>query len=376
MFIMIDGDEILSEAFCFLPTYEALPLKLRAIYESAGYSKYRMEKFLPYDLYIEHKEFLTGDGIITFTDALGRLMALKPDVTIGIAKNADDGGAAEKVYYDESIFRIDEALSEYREISQIGLEYIGADTAFAEAEVVIMALESLEAISPECVLDISHMGYISELLTSLGIEGRDASEAMRALKSKDRGALKALAEKLELGEAAAEKLDKVSRFRLSLGEAARLLSGGDGPEETLSGLAALSAAVSARGGEEKVFVDFSVINGLDYYNGLVFQGYVKGAPRAILSGGRYDNLMKRLGKPQRAIGFAIYLTELDRIMYEPREFDVDVLLVYGDAPPEDVVREAEKLRRGGESVRAEKSAECKVRARRTVSLGGEVSRDA
>ena len=363
------GDEILREAFCFLPKYEALPLKLRAIYESAGYSKYRMEKFLPYDLYIEHKEFLTGDGIITFTDALGRLMALKPDVTIGIAKNADDGGAAEKLYYDESIFRIDEALSEYREISQIGLEYIGADTAFAEAEVMIMALQSLEAISQDCVLDISHMGYISALLDSLGISGKDAPDAMRALKRKDRGALMQLAEKLGLSDAAAEELDRTSRLRLPLKEAALLLSKAeDFKTEAPAELAALSAAISSRGGEEKIFVDFSVINGLDYYNGLVFQGYVKGAPRAILSGGRYDNLMKRLGKPQRAIGFAIYLSELDRIMYEPREFDVDVLLVYGDALPQDVVRKAEDLRRGGESVRAEKSAECKVRARRVVRL--------
>ena len=359
----------MNEALSFLPTSEAIPLRLRATYEAAGYSKYRMEKFLPYDLYIEHKEFLTGKGIITFTDALGRLMALKPDVTIGIARNADDGGAHEKLYYHESIFRIDEGLSEYREIGQVGLEYIGADTAFAEAEVVIMALKSLETISSDCVLDINHMGYISAILASLGIKDADTSAALRALRRKERGALMALAERIGLDGAAVEALDKISRLRAPLSEAFDLLPGVAGEANcAISGLRTLSDAISAYGGAERVFLDFSVINDLDYYNGLVFQGYIKGAPRAVLSGGRYDNLMQRLGKPQKAMGFAIYLSELDRILYEARDFDVDVLLVYGDASPDAVIRAAEEIKRGGESVRAERDAGCGVRARRTVYM--------
>ena len=64
--------------------------KLRELYESFGYSQYKMSKFEEYDLYVRNKSFLVSDHIITFTDTDGKLMALKPDVTLSIVKNSRD----------------------------------------------------------------------------------------------------------------------------------------------------------------------------------------------------------------------------------------------------------------------------------------------
>ena len=61
---------------------------LRKLYEQYGYKKYKMSKFEEYDLYLENKSFLPSQQVITFTDLSGKLMALKPDVTLSIAKNA------------------------------------------------------------------------------------------------------------------------------------------------------------------------------------------------------------------------------------------------------------------------------------------------
>ena len=102
----------------------------------------------------------------------------------------------------------------------------------------------------------------------------------------------------------------------------------DGEMEALAGALCVLDDLSG------VRVDFSVVNDLDYYNGLVFQGYVKGIPRAVMSGGRYDNMMRRLNKPQNALGFALYLDELERALREVKPYDVDAVLLYGNARPE------------------------------------------
>lgn len=354
-----------------LPKEEELPLKLRSLYERYGYARYRMGKFEPYDLYMENKQFLKSEGIITFTDATGRLMALKPDVTMSIVKNvgADDG--SRKYYYNENVFRIEQGGREYREIRQMGVEYIGADTAYAEAEVVKLAVDTLSEISAEYTLDISHMGFISGLLIALGIEGEAADETLAALKRKDAGTLARIAGERSLGLREKDAFTALARFRQPLGEAVGALTGlalSPEMEDAAAELAVLSETLTAFGCAEGVHVDFSVINGLDYYNGLVYRGYVREAPRAVLAGGRYDNLLRRFGKPQGAAGFALYLGELDRMLYEPREYDADVLLVYGGASPARVALEAARIAGGGESVRAEREDTGEVKAKRVEAV--------
>ena len=86
---------------------ERIVFGLRALYSQFGYRPYRMSKFEEYDLYAGNRSFLPSGGVITFTDTNGRLMALKPDVTLSIAKNLGGGpdSAPEKLYYDESVYR-------------------------------------------------------------------------------------------------------------------------------------------------------------------------------------------------------------------------------------------------------------------------------
>ena len=77
---------------------------LRSLYRRFGYNQYKMSKFEEYALYIRNKDFLVSDGIISFTDTNGRLLALKPDVTLSIINNSkDDEGQVQKLYYDENV---------------------------------------------------------------------------------------------------------------------------------------------------------------------------------------------------------------------------------------------------------------------------------
>ena len=74
--------------------------RLRGLYENYVYRRFKMSKFEAYDLYVRNKDFLVSDRMITFTDARGVLMALKPDVTLSIIKNTNATSESnEKLYY-------------------------------------------------------------------------------------------------------------------------------------------------------------------------------------------------------------------------------------------------------------------------------------
>jgi ATP phosphoribosyltransferase regulatory subunit len=81
---------------------------------------------------------------------------------------------------------------------------------------------------------------------------------------------------------------------------------------------------------DKINVDFSVISDTHYYNGFVFKGFIEGISSRILSGGQYDNLMKRMKLDSGAIGFAVYLDMLERFEYSEKDYDVDCVLLYDD----------------------------------------------
>ena len=196
---------------------ELVIMRLRTLYKQYGYMPYKMSRFEEYELYAGNKAFLPSGDILTFTGVSGRLMALRPDVTLSIVKNSIDDGKLKKLYYNENIYRSDGI--EYKEQMQIGLECIGELDAEKVDEVLMLAQQSLDIIADgkKTHLDIYH------------------------------------------SDKEAEK------------------------------------------------------NDLTYYGDLTFQGYIEGVPAKVLSGGRYDELLRKFGKNGGAVGFAIYLNSLESL---------------------------------------------------------------
>ena len=97
---------------------------LRKLFKDYGYEQYKVSKFEEYDLYMKNKSFLVSENVLTFTDTNGKLMALKPDVTLSIIKNTKDDEPLKKVYYNEVVYRPNDENG-FREINQTGLECIG-----------------------------------------------------------------------------------------------------------------------------------------------------------------------------------------------------------------------------------------------------------
>ena len=296
---------------------EKITLSLRNLYASYGYRLYRMAKFEEYELYSENKDFLVSQNVITFTDAGGKLMALKPDVTLSIVKNRrDDVDTVDRIYYNENVFRRPKSSRNFKEIMQVGLECIGAVGESEIAEVVTLACKSLDMLGRDYIIDISNLDIINtciglitdvpgerkELLKRIGEKNIHELSAYAEKKGVDKGAIAPLLELTALYGTPEEVLPEACRIARGIGaeEAFRSL------EETLKTLKDTEHYGSIR-------IDFSVVGDITYYNGITIRGFVEGIPECVLTGGRYDGLMERLGKRSKAIGFAVNIDSLERI---------------------------------------------------------------
>ena len=180
---------------------------LRSLYRSRGYLPFKMSKFEEFEFYMRNKDFLVSDRIITFNDTNGKLMALKPDVTLSIVKHGEDTpGYKQKVYYDENVYRVSESTGQFKEIRQAGLECIGDIDLYDVYETVNLAAESLGWISEDFVLEISHLGILSEILDAICPQERFKSEAIRFIAEKNSHDLAALCEEWKISEADSRRL--------------------------------------------------------------------------------------------------------------------------------------------------------------------------
>ncbi len=342
---------------------------LRELYRKYGYSQYKMSKFEPYDLYVRNKDFLVSENIITFNDASGKLMALKPDVTLSIIKNSDDTeNFVQKVYYNENVYRPDKNSGTYKEIMQLGLECIGKIDTYAISEVLMLAAESLDSISEDFVLDISHMGIAKPILDSLGLSHGAKSEILKCLGEKNAHGILAVCERENKDNAMLSAL--VSTY----GAATDVLPKLDAlsvPENegAIEELRRVISVLERCGFGDRIRIDFSVINNMNYYNGIAFRGFIKGLSAGILSGGQYDTLMHRMGKKAGAIGFALYLDMLENLEGNSRDFDVDIVLLYDENANMGALCEMVGiLTQNGKSVMAQRSVPEKLKYRQLLKL--------
>ena len=365
-----------------LKSEEQAVFALRSLYRGYGYLPFRMSKFEEYELYIRNKDFLVSDRIITFNDTNGRLMALKPDVTLSIVKNSrEPEGSVRKVYYNENVYRPARGSRCFKEIMQVGLECIGQVDAYCISETLALAEKSLSEISPEYVLDISSLDMLSYVLERMDCAEDVRKRILSCIGEKNRHDLVKVCADAGIPESASAPL-------------LALLSCGETCEDVRNTLwdlyddpvwhgmiDALTQAVSVLPADsiraEHVRIDFSVIHDMYYYNGIVFCGFVRGIPNSVLSGGQYDRLMSRMGKSERAVGFAVYLDQLELLEKKAAEYDADVLLLYDTDTPLPLLHETvSALTAEGKCVLAERKIPEKMRFREIRDLRGEGGRNA
>lgn len=282
------NDNLLSKS-------EIISFKLRKLFDTQGFKRYNMTKFEEYKLYAGHMDFLVSDNVITFTDTNGKLMALKPDITLSIVKNFKARPSDSlKLYYNENVYRVSKGTGNFKEITQVGVEFLGDEEKVSANEVLSLAKTSLNLISESNVITCSYLGILSKAIAKSNCK----EDVLNIIKSKSIYLL--------------NKDDPVSKLISIYGKF----------NDVKESLKALCKEIDAEEefvkfeneiGDVDVVVDFSLVLDTNYYNGMVFSGFVENIPESVLSGGRYDKLLDKLGLKKCAVGFALYLDRLERV---------------------------------------------------------------
>jgi len=314
--IMVIADRVMDAR-------EKIGFRLRGLYSGCGYSRYKMSKFEEYDFYSRNRDFLFSKSVLTFTDPNGRLMALKPDVTLSIVKNVkDQPGAVRKLYYHENVYRVSAAADGFREETQVGLECMGEVDGACVAEVLKLAAESLRLCSEHFVLEVSHLGLLEAFVDAIAPDARVKELLLACAGEKNLHGISRLCRERGLAEGAEEPLKQLLSLYgapRSVMPRIRALAERNGVGEAAAELGRAMTVFTGSDLEDRVQIDFSAAGDLKYYNGIIFRGFISGIPGCVLSGGQYDTLMRKMGRKDRAIGFAVFLDLLERLKEEVGE---------------------------------------------------------
>ncbi len=329
---------------------ENITEELFTLYRGYGYQRYKPGRFEEYALYRDNKDFLINKNVITFTDLNGKLMAMRPDITLSLIKHcASLQGQTQKYFYNENVYRPSAGGKNFKEIAQTGVEFAGNISLTDVAELTFIICKTLSAISADYALDISHMAFTEGLFESYAADGQPLTEYLQTKNFHD-------FIKLAQEKGYSEKFIKAFEFALNFrGNAREYIS--EAKSICLNGkmltavneIAQLLEIAEKCGFGDKINIDFSATANADYYNGFIYNGYINGIPHRVLSGGRYDKLLQKLGKSGGAIGFALYLGEIERYLIKD-ERPIDCVIVSDGKDVASALMRAQKVAESGKVV--------------------------
>lgn len=295
---------------------------LTDLFATHGYAEISTPEVEFYDLFIQSGNPLPQESFLKIVDRDGKIMVMRPDCTVPIARVAATKLKAvplpQRLYYNETVFRSGQAhKGGSSEIAQCGVELIGAAEQQADVEVIALAVESLKASSPHAFhIELGHVGLFRALAAEMDLGAAQTEQMRLMIEGKHFAALNNLLApyKDKPAYAVLTRLSQLFGSIEVLDEAEALV----GKREEVEYLRTLYAALQEKGYGQYVRFDLGLVHQIDYYTGVVFRGYVEGAGAPVLSGGRYDNLVEKFGRPAPAIGFSVDADAVAACLSQPQ----------------------------------------------------------
>lgn len=333
---------------------EEFVMDLERVFESYGYDKIRLNAFEKYETYFANKDIISEGNLLKIINPKGDLYVLRPDMTLPVVKYFSDTQTNRgKFYYNDSVFRTDKHGLEFSERKQVGIEYLGGENILSDVEVLDLAVQTLEKLDESYLLCISHTEFIKEMVNSISEEQEIRDQILEFLyrRSSD---LESYLKKIGVEQETIAKLIKLNLFFGNFEkekEALYDMAVTEKQKKILEDLEMILKALNRKYPQDRIKVDFSISVALHYYNGLIFKGYISDIRKPVLSGGRYDTLVKRFGREASALGFCV---EIDNYFeYIKRErTKIDYLFLYSDIESGfEAMEKAREMRKHGKTVR-------------------------
>ena len=332
-------------------------LNIRKMYDSYGYKKISLPSFEEYDLYNENKDFIDRN-VLTVMSPNGKLLALRPDITLSVAKKVskDQSLKYSKIYYQENTYNLTKYVG-YEEDEQLGIELIGKESTFLDFEIINLAVKSLDIINKKSMIVLSHAGFISSIFENFDLEYEIKEEILDCINRKNSHDIQKILKRNEhISENVKKLIYKIPELSGNLENIEKELLKYEingNTKKILSELKQLNSLLMKFYKKSKIIFDFSVVKNLNYYNGIILQGYIEDFPNVILTGGRYDKLFEKFGVDTGAVGFAILTDGLKGYYKDTDKKDFEVLIAYDNSDFEKLVEIVNNFQKKGLRVRTE-----------------------
>lgn len=290
----------------------------------------------------------------------GTTMVLRSDITAPIARVVSSLLKEEalpiRLSYHANVFRaIEEEAGREAEFFQTGVELVGDDSPEADAEVVALAIESLQAAGVEKFrIALGHVGFLNGLLEEVLPERLEDQENLKHdLLNRDYVGYRNTIAGLDLTESQTNKLEGILRLRggREICEQAFELSRDPLARASIEHLCKVWEVLEAYNVSEHVLIDLTMIGDFSYYTGMTFEGYAAEIGSPVASGGRYDKLLQQFGRNIPATGFALKTNRiLDGVQVKEASEQLPILIQYTTEQRKEGLAQAALLRSGGRVV--------------------------
>jgi len=330
---------------------EGLEEKILVLFRQWSYQKI-LTPTLEYSACVQ-PDVEQDDSLYKFFDREGRILTLRPELTIPIARLVStrmrSGEFPLRLCYGADVYR--NTNVRHREFRQVGVELVGSNQELADAEVIALAVEAIAGLGlNNYQFNLGHMGIFSGLMMESGVNERVQVELEEVLARKDMVGVESCVRQSGLPERVQELLLRLPHFRGGEEILDEVLGWSAQPaiREAVESLRRIYQYLNDFGVQANVSLDLGILRGFSYYTGAVFEGYVPGIGFPVVEGGRYDSLYGDFGIPQPATGFAIHIGNLLEQFPLPAVEGADVLVYGSDA--KQIIRQCQVLRAQGKRV--------------------------
>ncbi|MCC8111506.1 MAG: ATP phosphoribosyltransferase regulatory subunit [Ruminococcus sp.] len=335
---------------------------LHGLFESKGYSEVTTPGLEFFDVFQSDAGYYPQERLYKMTDSKGRLLALRPESTMPIARvtatRLKNAPLPLRLYYNQSVYRFEPALKgRSDEVTQMGIELLGSASYMADVEMVTTAIEALVAYSGGSVnysLELGDAGVFKELMRELNATPEQRENIRYLIETKNYPALNDELDAMGDSKAAAalKKLPALFGGEEVFEKASQLYSN-QRMDEILLDLQKLYQDLSKVIGEGRLTVDLGMVNNADYYTGVIIKGYLEGYGEEVLAGGRYNKLLSDFGYDIPATGFAVNVDAVSKVRLKnttvaPRA--VDALVYAAEGYEMQAVTVSQKMRASGKVV--------------------------
>lgn len=327
---------------------------LERTYGSFGYKSVVTPTIEYYKTFFYEMEGLKEEDVYKFFDSNGRILVLRPDMTIPISRvvksKMRDVEYPIRLKYTSNVFNVNKSLGGKRnEYTDCGIEFIGEEGLGSDIEVLTLALEGIKSLGiKDFKLEIGNIKFFNSASEKINLKAEEREVLANLIESKSLIELKEFLDSLEIEENYKEFLNNLPWLfgDKNVLDKAMQYAFNDDVVQSLNYMKKLHSILESLGYGKNISFDLGMVPRVNYYTGIIFKGYIDGVGDTVLSGGRYDNLIKKEKEKIHAIGFSINVDLLaDGIIEEPEERKI--IISYSEKDILKAIKEGERLRSEG-----------------------------